>query len=276
MLESSGETPMLIDTHAHVSSPEFADDLSAVLERGESAGVRHVICVGYDIATSRRAVELAEQDPRIFATVGVHPNSVAEEAEDWRRTVEHLAQHPRVVAIGETGLDYYRDFTPVADQQRALRWHLELADALGLPVVIHNRESDDDVTNELLRWSQTRASQSAPGILHSFCATEEMMARCAAAGFAISFSGMITFSNKSMAFMTDLVRQAPAEALLVETDSPYLAPTPFRGRRNEPGYTRLVAERVAEIRGLPVAEVEELTTANARRVFARMDVAALA
>ena len=276
MLESSGETPMLIDTHAHVSSPEFADDLSAVLERGTSAGVGQVICVGYDIASSTRAVELAESDPRIFATVGVHPNSVAEEAEEWRLIVERLAQHPRVVAIGETGLDYYRELTPVTEQRAALRWHLELADAMSLPVVIHNRESDDDVTGELLRWSNSRSSRSAPGVLHSFCATEAMMARCAEAGFAISFSGMVTFSNKSMAFMTDLVRKAPDQALLVETDSPYLAPTPYRGRRNEPGYTRIVAERIAEIRGMPVAAVEALTTANAQRVFARMDVAALA
>jgi len=265
---------MLIDTHAHVSSPEFADDLAAVLERGMSAGVGQLICVGYDIATSRRAIELAEQDPRVFATVGVHPNSVAEEADDWRPIVERLAQHPRVVAIGETGLDYYREFTPLSQQQESLRWHLDLADALGLPVVIHNRESDDDVTSELLRWSSARSSRGAPGVLHSFCATEEMMGRCAEVGFAISFSGMVTFSNKSMSFMTDLVRRAPADALLVETDSPYLAPTPFRGRRNEPGYTRLVAERVAELRGVPLAEIEALTTANARRVFARMDVAA--
>jgi TatD DNase family protein len=272
MLESSSETPMLIDTHAHVSSKEFDEDLPAVLERGALAGVGRLICVGYDLETSARAIELAERDPRIFATVGVHPNSVAEEPNHWRETIERLAQHPRVVAIGETGLDYYRDFTPFDVQRDALRWQLDLADGMGLPVVIHNRESDDDVTDILLEWSVSRKSPSPPGVLHSFCATASMMDRCAEVGFAVSFSGMITFSNKSLAFLTDLVRDAPANALLVETDSPYLAPTPFRGRRNEPAHTRFVAERVAAIRGLSMEEVEELTTANACRVFPRLGV----
>ncbi len=261
---------MLIDTHAHVSAPEFADDLSDVLDRGSAAGVERVICVGYDLATSRRAVELADQDSRIFATVGVHPNSVAEESPDWRHEIERLALHPRVVAIGETGLDYYRDFTPASVQQEALQWHLAFADSLGLPVVIHNRETDDDMTTALLDWAARRSSDSPPGVLHSFCGSSEMLVACAQVGFAVSFSGMVTFPNKSLAFMSDLVRQTPADALLVETDSPYLAPMPFRGRRNEPGRTRQVAERVAEIRGMSIEDVERLTTANAHRVFSRL------
>jgi TatD DNase family protein len=265
---------MLIDTHAHVSAPEFDQDRLDVLDRGAQAGVGRVICVGYDLETSRRAVELADRDPRVFATVGVHPNSVAEASHSWRDEIERLAQHPRVVAIGETGLDYYREFTAFEAQREALRWHLTLADALELPVVIHNRESDDDVTASLLEWAASRKAACAPGVLHSFCATEAMMQRCTAAGFAVSFSGMVTFANKSLAYLADLVRGAPAESLLVETDSPYLAPAPHRGRRNEPAYTRFVAERVAAIRGLSVPEVEQLTTANACRTFPRLGATA--
>jgi TatD DNase family protein len=173
-------------------------------------------------------------------------------------------------------LDYYREFTPRDVQQEALEWHLQLADEVGLPVVIHNRDSDDDVTATLLNWTGARRSEGPPGVLHSFCATQSMMERCTAEGFAVSFSGMVTFANKSLAFLTDLVRTAPATSLLVETDSPYLAPSPHRGRRNEPAYTRFVAERVAAIRQMSVADVEDLTTANARRVFARLGAAPLA
>ena len=243
--------------------------------RSEEAGVATIICVGYDVETSRQAVALAGQDPRVYATVGVHPNDVAAAPTDWKGTVSQLARQPRVVAIGETGLDYYRDNTPREDQIVALRWHLDLADELELPVVLHNRESDEDLTEQLLRWCATRVRTTPPGVLHSFCGSAHMMGECARAGFAISFSGMVTFANRSLAYLGDVVKQVPTGALLVETDSPYLAPVPHRGSRNEPSFVRAVAERVAELRGVTIGEIERTTTSNAGRVFPRIGTATL-
>jgi TatD DNase family protein len=261
---------VLIDTHAHINGPEFGDDLPEVLERAVEAGVGCIVCVGYDIPTSRRAVALAEQNRRLFATVGLHPNSVSEAPSDWKQTLRDLATHPRVVAIGETGLDYYRHFTPADLQRSALRWHLALATELELPVVVHNREANADTTAELLNWAQKRTFTGPPGVLHSFAGDEAMMAQCAQAGFAISFSGMVTFSTKSLAYLAEVARQVPQNALLVETDSPYLAPVPFRGRRNEPAFVRSIAIHLAELRHSSVEAIEEATTRNARRVFPRL------
>jgi TatD DNase family protein len=175
-----------------------------------------------------------------------------------------------VVAIGETGLDYYRDWTSHEHQIAALRWHLDLAEARGLPVVIHNRNSDEDVTRELVDWAGRRSASGAPGVLHSFSGTQTMLRSCAEAGYGISFSGMITFANKSLDQLRALAAEAPPEAILVETDAPYLAPAPFRGRRNEPAYVRAVAERLAEVRSTSLEEISELTSRNTERVFPRL------
>jgi TatD DNase family protein len=261
---------VLIDTHAHINAPQFADDWAAVVSRAAEAGVGTILCVGYDLPTTERALALAETDPRIFASVGLHPNCVAEAAPGWQRTLERLVQHPRVVAVGETGLDYYREFTPRDLQLDALRWHLALAEEHGLPVILHNRDSDDDLTAAVLAWMERRDLGGAPGVLHSFCGSTAMMRRCVAAGFAVSFSGMVTFPNKSLAHVAEAAEAAPVEALLVETDSPYLAPVPFRGQRNEPAFVRAVAERVAALRSIPIEELEERTTENAQRVFPRL------
>jgi len=264
---------LLIDTHAHVNGPEFEGEVPAVLDRAMAAGVERIVCVGYDVPTSLRAVELAEQYPAIFASVGVHPNSIDESPAGWREEIEHLAHHPRVVAIGESGLDYYREFTAAAHQREGLEWHLQLADALALPIIIHNRDSDVHVTSALTIWAGARASRGAPGLLHSFAGSDEMLQACIDAGFAISFSGMVTFTNKSIRHVAEAARRVPDERLLVETDCPYLAPVPFRGKRNEPAFVRAVAERVAELRGVELEKIMALTTANASRVFARMESA---
>lgn len=264
---------MLVDTHAHLNSAEFDADLQEVLERAAAAGVGQLICIGYDLPSTERAIALADGDPRIYATAGLHPNSVSQAQTEWKSALERLAGHPRVVAIGETGLDYYRDWTPMDQQRDAFRWHLELADRAGLPVVVHNRESDDHVTATLRAWAERRLSRGAPGVLHSFCGGRAMMRDCAAAGYAISFSGMVTFRNRSLAHLADCAREAPAEAMLVETDCPYLAPVPHRGQRNEPAFVRAVAERVAALRALSMEEIERATTANARRVFPKLAVA---
>jgi TatD DNase family protein len=244
-----------------------------VLERARAAGVGRIVCVGYDLPTSLQAVALAEQYDCIYAGVGLHPNSVAEAPHGWQNEIERLAQHPRVVAIGESGLDYYRDFTDPTVQRQGLQWHLKLADALGLPVIIHNRDSDADATETLTAWAATRVSKGVPGLLHSFAGSDKMLRACLGAGFAISFSGMVTFTNKSIRHVAEAARDVPGEALLVETDCPYLAPVPHRGQRNEPSYVRAVAERIAELRGVSLEEIAALTTANAARVFSRMEMA---
>ncbi|MBM2811141.1 MAG: yabD [Chloroflexi bacterium] len=261
---------MLIDTHAHVNAPEFREDAASVLDRAAAAGVKRVICVGYDLPTTEAAIELAEQDSRVFAAAGLHPNSVAEAPGDWRTRLEVLARHPRVVAVGETGLDYYRDWTPPEAQRDAFRWHLELCDRLELPVIVHNRYADDDVADVLLRWMSSRPGVGAPGVLHSFCGPMEMMERCVAAGFAISFSGMLTFRNKSLQSLAAVAQYAPETSILIETDCPYLAPEPHRGRRNEPAFVAAVAARIADLRGKSVEYVEQLTWKNAHRVFPRL------
>lgn len=262
---------MLIDTHAHINAPQFVDDLDSVVARAADAGVGAILCVGYDLPTTERAVALAEADPRVYASAGLHPNDVAAAPHGWQRRLERLALHPRVVAVGETGLDYYRDSTPRDLQLDALRWQLALADQLGLPVILHNRQSDDDLTAVVVEWSARRRGSHPPGVLHSFAGTAEMMQRCLDAGFAVSFSGMVTFANKSLAHVAAAAQEAPSDAVMVETDSPYLAPVPHRGRRNEPAFVRAVAERVAALRSISVEDIEHLTTANARRVFSRLD-----
>jgi TatD DNase family protein len=261
---------LLIDTHAHINDPDFADDLPLVLGRAHAAGVGCIICVGYDVPTSARAIELAERDPQVFATVGLHPNSVAAAAPDWRQQLARLARHPRVVAIGETGLDYYRDWTRPEDQATALHWHLDLADDLGLPIVIHNRNADDDVTDALVGWGSNRRLEGCPGVLHSFAGAAQMLDACVRAGFAISFSGMLTFQNKSLQHLAEAARAAPEEALLIETDAPYLAPVPCRGQRNEPALVRHTAARLAALRLVEVDDMERILAANTRRVFPRL------
>jgi TatD DNase family protein len=172
------------------------------------------------------------------------------------------------------GLDYYRDWTPPAQQRSAMRWHFDLADELELPVVIHNRDANEDVRMELEQWVQRRSVATAPGVLHSFAADEVMMRACVAVGFAISFSGMVTFANKSLDSLRTVARVVPDDALLVETDAPYLAPVPHRGRRNEPAYVRATAERIAAAREIGIEEIERLTTENARRIFSGLGTTA--
>lgn len=261
---------MLIDTHAHLSTEAFAGDLDAVLARAASAGVVQIVCVGYDLETSQGAIKLAERYDQIVATVGVHPNAVAAAPEGWQRELRALASHPRVVAVGETGLDYFRDATPPSLQLAALRWHLDLAEELDLPVVIHDRDAGADIQEELQRWVGRRSGVAAPGVMHSFTGDAALMRACVAAGFAISFSGIVTFSNRSAEAVREVARITPVDALLVETDAPYLAPTPYRGRRNEPAYVRATAECLAALRRVSVEEIERVTTANARRTFGRL------
>lgn len=257
--------PALVDAHAHLQDPAFADDLDEVLDHAREAGLVAIVCAGYDLPSSRRAVELAARYPEVYAAVGLHPNDVAQTTErDWDG-VRELARAERVVAIGETGLDNYRHRTAPAVQERWLRRHLELADELGLPVVIHNRDADDRLRAILTEWCGARRPDAAPGLLHCFSAEQPMLAACLALGFAISIAGPVTFRTADA--LREVALAVPADRLVVETDCPYLTPVPRRGRRNEPAYVAHTARFLADLRREPFETFAATTSGNAARLF---------
>ncbi len=266
----------LADTHCHLYFDSFAEDLQEVLQRGREAGVRRFLVPGVDLGTSREALSLAQAEEGVFAAVGVHPNEAAAWEDAWLDSLREMAQAPAVVAIGEIGLDYYREYTPHAVQGRAFERQLHLAADLGLPVVIHSRNASgsgqaiEDILGLLERWA-ARWESLAPqrrdrrGVLHSFSGSEGQARRAIEMGFYIGITGPVTFRNAAR--LQAVVRSLPLERLLIETDSPFLSPHPWRGKRNEPGRVRLVAEKIAELKGLPLAEVAATTTRNAAHLF---------
>jgi len=254
--------PELIDTHAHLDDEQFAAELPAVIERARAAGVSTMLAIGTDAASSAESVRLAVEYPQVFAVVGIQPNHVAEaQPGDWDRIVE-LASAPKVVGLGETGLDRYWDYAPLELQQDYFARHLLLSQERELPFVVHTRESDADVL-VMLR----EAAQRGPlrGVMHSFTGTAETAAECVALGMYISFAGMVTFKKSEE--LRAVAATIPADRLLVETDSPYLSPHPLRGKRNEPAHVVHTATCLAEVRGVPLATLAAETTANARRLF---------
>ncbi|MCS6937636.1 MAG: TatD family hydrolase [Roseiflexaceae bacterium] len=253
-------TLRLIDTHAHLNSAQFDADRSAVIERAIAGGVARIVEIGYDLATSRAAVALAAQHEPIYAVVGVQPNHVADLPDDWLDQVRALAMQPKVIAIGEIGLDYYWNAAPSTVQEACFRAQLDLARDLRLPVVIHSRDAHDD-TIRVLR----DAARGLSGIMHSFSGDWNYACACLDIGFHLSFSGPVTFPKAVV--LHDVARRAPLDRMLIETDSPYLAPHPFRGKRNEPAYVRLVAERIADLRGITLDELAHALWRNAEAVF---------
>lgn len=256
---------MLVDTHAHLTMPEFAPDLPAVLDRAAAAGVSTIVCVGLDLPSSSEAVGIAQRYPQVVATVGIHPNECAELVDGWLDRLRALSGLPGVVAIGEIGLDYYRQRTPRERQREVFRAQLALASEVGLPVVIHNRASDQDMAEILLEWAVSLPAQHPRGVLHCFSGDLTWMRDCCQAGLYLSFAGPITYHNARKA--AEMAAAAPGDRLLVETDSPYLAPHLYRGKRNEPAFVRLVAERMAELRGGSFDSIVEITGQNAARLF---------
>jgi TatD DNase family protein len=251
------------DTHAHLDDNRFRDDLSAVVDRAADAGVDHIICIATTAADSGRCAEIAGQFPTVWASVGIQPNNVAQAAPlDWS-AIEGLAAAPRVVAIGETGLDRHWDFTPFTQQEDYFGRHLALSRRTGLPVVIHCREAEADVVR-MLRDDFDRHGP-VRGVMHSFTGDSATAEACLAMGLSISFAGMVTYKNA--ADLRAVAATVPADRMLVETDCPYLAPVPVRGKRNEPAYVAHTAALLAELRGVPTAEFGEQTTRNARALF---------
>lgn len=254
----------LIDTHLHLHMAQFDSDRAAVVERAAAAGVTRMVEVGYDLESSRAALGLAERYPEVFAVVGIQPHYAAAADDAWLDEVRRLAAHPRAVAIGEIGLDYYHDRAPHEAQERLFRAQLALARELGLPVVIHSRDAQAD-TVRVLR----DAARGQPGIMHSFSGDWEYAAACLEVGFMLSFSGPVTFAKALE--LHDAARRAPLDRILTETDSPYLSPHPLRGKRNEPARVRLVAEQLAALRGIALEDLAAAVWRNAAGIFGLPD-----
>ena len=255
----------VIDTHAHLFDDRFAADLPAVLARAEAAGIERVVCLGIDAPSNRATLELARRFPLVAAAVGIQPNHVAEAAPgDWDEVVRLAESDPAVVAIGETGLDRYWDRTPFAEQEDYFARHIELARRLGKPFVIHCREAEADV----LKMLRAEFDRHGPvrAVMHSFSGDAATAAACLEMGLYVSFAGMLTYKTADP--LRAAARAVPLDRLLVETDCPYLAPVPHRGKRNEPGYVVHTAACLADVKGVGVDVIAAHTTRNARALFA--------
>lgn len=258
-----------VDTHCHLDDQAFATDLGEVIGRARSAGVQMIICPGISAASSQAVVKLSQSWPGLYAAVGIHPNSAFEASPlDWDQ-ICLLARQPTVVAIGETGLDRYRNFTPWETQLEFLDRHLRLAQELELPVILHCRDAEEELLTAL-----HQAVDRGPlrGVWHAFSADLESAYEATELGLYISFAGSATYKNKKFDLLREAVVCVPDDRLLLETDSPYLVPEPLRGKqhRNEPGHLVLVAQRVAELREQTLDHLAGLTQANVQRVFARI------
>ena len=253
----------MIDSHAHLDFPQFDEDREQVIDRAREAGITTIINVGADLPSSRRSIELAERYPFIYAAVGVHPHDADTLDEAGFGGVQAMARHPRVVAIGEIGLDYYRDLSPRDKQVEAFERQLTLAETLDLPFIVHDRDAHDDVMTILEGKAAGRGSLR--GVLHCFSGDVPMAHKAVELGLHISVGGPVTFRNARQ--LPDVVREVPLSKLLLETDCPYLAPHPHRGKRNEPAYVLLVAQTVAALKNVSVTEVQRITSRNVRELF---------
>lgn len=251
----------LMDTHCHIIDPAFTDDYDDVLAR--TLELHACINIGCNFEDAEAAVSLAEKEPQIYAAVALHPED-ARKFDDikWARLCE-LAKHPRVVAIGETGLDYHWDTATPEEQKILLARHIDLAKALDKPLIIHDREAHRDCFDAL--WAG--GAETVGGVFHAYSGSVEMMHEAVAHGFYIGLGGVVTFKNAKTA--KEVAKTVPIDRLLLETDCPYMTPVPFRGKRNEPGYVRYVAECIAELRGIDVADLCRATYENACRLFRR-------
>lgn len=256
---------MLIDTHAHLYLDRFSEDLDAVLDRARAAGVGAIILPAIDVPSIHRAIDLCRSRPGLYAMAALHPSETKEATEEDFEAVERLCDDEHVVAVGESGLDYYWDRSFDERQQDAFRWHIRLAAARGLPLILHNREATDDLLR-ILREERGRLPEPARlrGIWHCFTGTADEARMAGELGFLVGLGGILTFKNGGLG---EVAAELPLEQIVLETDAPFLAPVPYRGKRNEPAYVRQVAEQLASIRGLPIEEIEALTTENARRLF---------
>jgi TatD DNase family protein len=252
---------MLIDSHSHLEMPEFKKDLEAVIQRAKESGVGYIFTVGTEKKDWTRALEIAHSHPSVYAILGVHPHNVKEIDDRTYSTLRDLCRDGKVRAYGEIGLDFYRDLSPRAVQLMRFREQIGLAKELELPIVVHDREAHQE-TLEILK---SEKAEKCGGIIHCFSGDYEMAKECIEMGFYISIPGTVTFKNTGG--FQEIIKRLPLESLLIETDAPFLAPVPFRGKRNEPSYVRYTAQKVAEIKKISFEKVAEATTENALRVY---------
>jgi TatD DNase family protein len=255
----------LVDSHCHLDYPELQKDFPGVLARARSAGVETMLAIGTRLSTFENVRKIAETTPNVFCTVGIHPHEAANETAAVDALLAHAA-HPKVVGIGETGLDYFYEKSPREPQRENFRAHMRAAHAAGLPLVIHTRDADAD-TAEMLDWA-AKELPGTIGVLHCFTSSLELAQHALGLGYFISISGIVTFKNAEDLRRT--VREIPPEKLLVETDSPYLAPVPMRGKPCEPSYVVHTARCVAGLKNMTVDELGRVTTDNFHRLFARV------
>ncbi|MCC2250581.1 TatD family hydrolase [Virgibacillus sp. AGTR] len=252
---------MLFDTHVHLNARDFFEDRDETIQRAFDTGVNYMVVVGFDRETIPLAIEIAEQYETIYAAVGWHPVDAIDMTDEELNWIEEFSAHPKVVAIGEMGLDYHWDKSPKDVQKDVFRKQIRLAKKLNMPIIIHNREATEDVIEIL----QEEGAASIGGIMHCYNDSAKYVQACLDMNFYISLGGPVTFKNAVEP--KEVAVQVPLDRLLVETDAPFLAPHPNRGKRNEPSYVKLVAEKIAELRGLTLEEISENTTKNAISLF---------
>lgn len=252
---------MLFDTHVHLNADQFEGDLEETIERAQEAGVKYMTVVGFDEKTIPKAMEIAEKNENIYAAVGWHPVDAIDMTEEDLEWIEELSKHPKVVAIGEMGLDYHWDKSPKGVQKEVFRKQIRLAKKVKMPIIIHNREATDDIV-EILKEEN---AEEVGGIMHCYSGPVETAKECIDMNFMISLGGPVTFKNAKLP--KEVAKAIDLKHLLVETDCPFLAPHPNRGKRNEPAYVKLVAKQIAELKELTYEEVSETTTSNALEFF---------
>ncbi|PNT91513.1 TatD family hydrolase [Clostridium thermosuccinogenes] len=252
---------MLFDTHAHFDDERFDDDRDEVIRKAHESGVSYILNASSDMDSSRKSMALADKYDFIYAAVGVHPHSAGEMKEDDLEILAGYASHPKVVAIGEIGLDYYYDNSPRNVQKYWFARQIRLAREVGLPVVIHDRDAHEDT----LAIIRAEGASEVGGVFHCYTGSVEMAKEVLKNNFYIALGGAVTFKNARK--LLDVAKFVPEDRLLIETDCPYMTPEPYRGKRNDSGYVRLVAEKIAELRGVTFEEIAQITAQNARRLF---------
>ena len=255
---------MLVDSHCHLNYPEFQEDFEAVLARAQTLHIKTFLTISTKLSEVDHVLRIAQENDPIFCTIGVHPHEVEKEGVPSLDALKALTQRPKVVGIGETGLDYYYEHSPKEQQQLSFRNHIRVAIDTGLPLIIHSRDAEEDIL-KILKEERIQDLKN-PGVIHCFTGTKDFALQAMAMGFYISISGIITF--KKATDLQDIVtNHVPLNRLLVETDAPYLAPIPHRGKRNEPAFVVHTAEKIAELKGISLQEVEKATTENFFTLF---------
>jgi TatD DNase family protein len=252
---------ILFDTHAHLNDEGYNEDRDEMIQRARQAGVAHIVNIGFNLESSRESLKLADRYDLIYAAIGIHPHDAAEAGPGYLEELERMASHPKVVAVGEMGLDYYRDLSPRPVQRKVFAEQMALAKKLQKPIIIHDRDAHGDLMDIL------RKEKIGPvgGVMHCYSGSWEMAKECLSMGFYISIAGPVTFSNAAR--LKDVAARVPQDRLLIETDAPYLTPAPYRGKRNEPAHILYTAEEIARLRGIEKEDLAKMCTENGRRLF---------